>query len=53
MDDKYVDPYLPYFVHSHLKLKERWPDLWQFVDATTSNTAEGNFTLHLPPINNW
>lgn len=39
LEDRYIDPYLPYFIHSHIKLKERWPDLWQFVDAVYGNST--------------
>jgi hypothetical protein len=36
-DERYTDPYLSYFIVSNSKVKQRWPDLWQFVD--TANTA--------------
>jgi hypothetical protein len=35
-EDRYADPYLSYFIVSHSKVKQRWPDLWQFVDTATN-----------------
>jgi hypothetical protein len=35
--EKNMDPYLNYFLVSHMKIKETWPNLFKFVD-----TAEGD-----------
>lgn len=42
-EDRYADPYLSYFIVSHSKVKQRWPDLWQFVDTATN----------APPASGW
>jgi len=43
-EDRYADPYLSYFIVSHSKVKQRWPDLWQFVDTAT-NAPSASTTL--------
>lgn len=35
-EERYADPYLSYFIVSNSKVKQRWPDLWQFVDAANN-----------------
>eukprot|EP01087_Luapelamoeba_hula_P000112 TRINITY_DN10064_c0_g1_i1.p1 TRINITY_DN10064_c0_g1~~TRINITY_DN10064_c0_g1_i1.p1 ORF type:complete len:1634 (-),score=246.38 TRINITY_DN10064_c0_g1_i1:51-4931(-) len=39
LTDQYCDPYLSYLLHSHSKLKQRWPDLWLFIDSVYAPTA--------------
>jgi hypothetical protein len=42
-DARYTDPYLSYYLVSHSKLKQRWPDLWQFIDAVHNAPPTGKF----------
>lgn len=30
--DNYREPYLGYYVRSSMKIKDKWPELWQFID---------------------
>jgi hypothetical protein len=46
------EPYLNYYMQSHLKLKERWPELWNFVAAAAAHEQqkeklEQSFTAEL------
>lgn len=46
---KFQDPYLKYYIISHLKLKQLWPDLWKLVD-NRSNDLESKFSSALALI---
>ena len=35
--EKNMDPYLYYFLVSHIKLKDTWPNLFKFIDGTEGN----------------
>lgn len=39
-EEQYIDPYLNYFMESHIKLKERWPELWDFIDSANAEQKE-------------
>lgn len=48
-DPKFRDPLLSYFMKSHIKLKQLWPDLWKVVDSHL-NELESNFSDELALI---
>ena len=42
------EPYLQYYITSNLKIKEKWPDLWNFIDgamATHKDFLEKRFPI--------
>jgi hypothetical protein len=39
-DPKYIGSYLRYYIVSHLKLKEKWPDVVDFVDRADASQRE-------------
>ncbi len=43
---RYAEPYLSYYLQSHSKLKQRWPDLWQFIDSVNSSSPAGMFPYY-------
>lgn len=46
----YMDPFLGYYIHSHMKMKQFWPSLWKWIDHLTpgqKNLVERRFSLEL------